>query len=234
MAVYVTSDLHGFSLPKFKQLLKVIGFTYSDWLYIIGDVIDRNNDGGVEMLLWLLEQPNVELLLGNHEQMMLACSWAFRKITDEEIAGLSTKKLDNLNVWMSNGAGPTIESLKGILKTSPDTIDDILDYLNDAPICEGVEVNGKSFILCHGGFKNFDKNKKLSEYTKKEILWNRPNIEDRYFDDITTILGHTPTVLYSGKRKAFHTDTWIDIDVGAGSGYPPMFLRLDDMKEFYF
>ena len=100
MAIYVTSDIHGFSLPKFKQLLKVIDFSYSDWLYILGDVIDGNNDGGVSMLLWLLEQPNVQLIMGNHEQMMLACSWAFNKITDEEIAKISQKKLDNLVVHL--------------------------------------------------------------------------------------------------------------------------------------
>lgn len=29
------------------------------------------------------------------------------------------------------------------------------------------------------------------------------------------------------------TDTWINIDVGCGWGYPPLLLRLDDMKEFY-
>ena len=170
MAIYVTSDIHGFSLPKFKQLLKVIDFSYSDWLYILGDVIDGNNDGGVSMLLWLLEQPNVQLIMGNHEQMMLACSWAFNKITDEEIAKISQKKLDNLNIWMANGAGPTIKALKGLLHNSPEAIEDILDYLNDTPLFESVDVNGRSFLLCHGGLKNFDKNKKLSEYTKKEIL----------------------------------------------------------------
>jgi hypothetical protein len=29
------------------------------------------------------------------------------------------------------------------------------------------------------------------------------------------------------------TDTWINIDTGAGSGMAPMLLRLDDMQEFY-
>ena len=29
------------------------------------------------------------------------------------------------------------------------------------------------------------------------------------------------------------TDTWIDIDTGAGYGRAPMLLRLDDLKAFY-
>ena len=32
--------------------------------------------------------------------------------------------------------------------------------------------------------------------------------------------------------KIIKTETWIDIDVGAGFGRQPVLLRLDDMKEF--
>ena len=34
--------------------------------------------------------------------------------------------------------------------------------------------------------------------------------------------------------KIVRTDSWIDIDVGAGAGQHPALLRLDDMKEFYY
>ena len=234
MAVYVTSDLHGFSIEKFKQLLKVIGFSHNDWLYILGDVIDRNNDGGIGILLWLLEQPNVQLIRGNHEQMMLSCSWAFHQITDETLSNISANDIGNLNRWLANGATPTLSTIKHLLHTSPDAVEDIMAYLRDTPLCESVEVNGQSFLLCHSGFQNFDKNKRLSDYSETEILWNRPNKEDRYFDDILIIMGHTPTGYYGCRGKAFRTDTWIDIDIGCADGATPMFLRLDDMKEFYF
>ena len=45
-----------------KKLLEYVNF-YDDednWLYILGDVIDRNNNGGVDILKWLLFQPNVQ------------------------------------------------------------------------------------------------------------------------------------------------------------------------------
>ena len=48
--IYVISDLHGYPLEKFKTLLKKANFTDNDFLYILGDVIDRNGDAGVEML----------------------------------------------------------------------------------------------------------------------------------------------------------------------------------------
>lgn len=234
MAVYVTSDLHGFSIKKFKQLLKVIDFSHSDWLYILGDVIDRNNDGGIAILLWLLEQPNVQLIRGNHEQMMLSCSWVFSQITDEASSSMSVNDIENLDRWLANGAKPTLSAIKHLLHTSPESVEDIMAYLSDTPLCESVEVNGQSFLLCHSGFQNFDENKKILDYSDTELLWNRPDKEERYFDDVLTVIGHTPTSYYGCIGKAFRTDTWIDIDVGVSDGAAPMFLRLDDMKEIYF
>ena len=34
------------------------------------------------------------------------------------------------------------------------------------------------------------------------------------------------------KDTIIKTDTWMDIDMGAGFGEEPVLLRLDDMKEF--
>lgn len=47
---YVISDLHGYPLDKFKILLDQAGFSKNDELFILGDIVDRNGDGGVEML----------------------------------------------------------------------------------------------------------------------------------------------------------------------------------------
>jgi hypothetical protein len=38
---------------------------------------------------------------------------------------------------------------------------------------------------------------------------------------------------YKYAYKAIFTDTWINIDTGAAGGYPPMLLRLDDLKPIY-
>lgn len=90
---YVISDLHGYPLEKFQKLLHMAGFSDHDFLYILGDCIDRNGDGGVEMLCWLLEQPNIQLLLGNHEAMLLACEFVFDEITEESLNALTTEKM---------------------------------------------------------------------------------------------------------------------------------------------
>ena len=43
---YVISDLHGYPLEKFRMLLDKAGFCDDDELFILGDVVDRNGDGG--------------------------------------------------------------------------------------------------------------------------------------------------------------------------------------------
>ena len=101
---------------------------------------------------------------------------------------------------------------------------------------EALTVNDKNFVLIHSGLGSFQKDKKLSEYSSVGLLWNRHSLAQEYFDDVTVIFGHTPTVYYGEnfKGKAVKIKTWIDVDVGAGLGLNPMLLRLDDMKEFYF
>ena len=98
--IYVISDLHGYPLEKFKMLLEKAEFSADDFLYILGDVIDRNGDGGVEMLLWLMEQDNIELLLGNHEAMLLSCSFVFDDITDAALIRLQMKSFASLTFML--------------------------------------------------------------------------------------------------------------------------------------
>ena len=79
--IYVASDLHGYPLEKFEKLLENAGFSDDDFLYILGDVIDRG-DEGVEILKWLAFQDNAQLILGNHEAMMLACDFLFEEMNN--------------------------------------------------------------------------------------------------------------------------------------------------------
>ncbi len=229
--IYVTSDLHGYPLEKFKELLNKANFSNDDYCFVLGDVIDRGEDG-VKTLEWLMLQPNIELLLGNHEATLLSNLFLFTEVTDDSINKLNLEQLELYYTWMNNGGKPTVEQLR---QRPKDVIDGIIDYIKDAPLYETVNVNGKDFLLTHSALDNFDKAKPLTDYNEHDFLWYRPYLEDRYFDDIICIFGHTPTVLYGSeyRGKILKTETWIDIDTGASSGLPPALLRLDDMKEFY-
>lgn len=229
---YVISDLHGYHIEKLKMLLEKAGFGDNDFLYILGDVIDRNGDGGVGILQWLLGQPNVQLILGNHEAMLLSCDFVFDEITDESISAMSSEKIELLNNYMLNGGDVTLKNLRNLPR---ETQSDILDYLRDCPLYEAVSTDKNDFLLVHSGLDNFDKSKKIGDYSPDDLLWAWPELDDKYYDDIITVFGHTPTSCYGEKYrgKIIKTETWIDIDTGAADGKTePVLLRLDDMKEF--
>lgn len=235
MAIYVTSDLHGLELKKLKELLKKVKFNADDWLYILGDVVDRQNDGGVEILVWLLEQYNVQLILGNHEAMLLANEFVFNEITEDSIKNIDAEKLEFLNMYLSNGGDVTLKNLKILKASDNETFSSVFEYLKDCPVYETVSAGGNDFLLCHSGLDNFEKTKKLSQYSADDFIWAWPEITDEYYDDIITVFGHTPTGGF-GKEyngKILRTKTWIDVDIGGHFGNSPVLLRLDDLQEFY-
>ncbi len=229
--IYVISDLHGYPHGRFIQLLEKAGFGRDDFLYILGDVVDRNGDGGVEMLQWLMYQTNVQLILGNHEAMLLGNSFVFDEITEDSVNALTAEKIDMLTRYQLDGGDVT---LKAMQKLPKDTQQDILDYLRDCPLYETVSAGGRDFILVHSGLDNFVPEKRIEDYTAEELLWAWPELTDVYYKDVMTVFGHTPTVSFGDEYdgKLIKTDTWIDIDAGAGFGREPVLLRLDDMKEF--
>jgi fructose-1,6-bisphosphatase len=70
MAHYVMSDLHG-CYDKFIKMLSYIKFdSKQDVIYILGDVLDRGPDG-IKILQYCMEKPNIFLIMGNHEEMLL-------------------------------------------------------------------------------------------------------------------------------------------------------------------
>ena len=231
--IYVTSDLHG-HMDCLEKLLAHVNFCDGDWLYIIGDVIDRNQNGGVDILKWLLVQPNVQLIKGNHELMMLNNRWLFEEVTDDSIGELSADHLRLLNHWKRNGGEITMNAL---YKESKETIQDILEYIVDCPLYESVSVGGRNFLLVHGGLGNFEAGKKMSEYTTHDLVWTRPSLETVYdLDGVTLIIGHTPTRHYGEvfENRMVKTSSWWNIDTGAArSTGRPMLLCLDDLTEYY-
>lgn len=231
--LYVTSDLHG-HFDCLKKLLDHVHFGDDDWLYIIGDVIDRNQNGGVDILKWLLVQPNVQLIQGNHEQMLLSNRWLFQEINDDNIDSLNPTNMKLLNLWKRNGGEVTMKALS---KESKETRQDILEYLDDCPLYESVCVGDGNYLLVHGGLGNYEPDRRMSDYSPHDLVWTRPSLDTVYNpDEYIVIIGHTPTCFYSDRylNRMIKTESWWNIDTGAaGEDGRPMLLCLDTCKEYY-
>lgn len=237
--IYVMSDIHG-NGPKFDSVMKQINLQPDDTLYVLGDVIDRYPDG-IKILRKLIAMPNVKMLLGNHEHMMLEAIGREYNMKNPREANLS---LHNLRLWYNNGGNVTHSSLKHIRKTDRA---EIFEYLRSLPLNIDISVNGKAYKLVHAAPVESYKWLRERYASEREFaVWYRlRKYEPLNLNGATLIFGHTPTVYFQDDDilKIWHGDDRIGIDCGAGFpqltkyGDPDIgrlaCLRLDDMKEFY-
>ena len=227
---YVMSDLHGM-YDRFIAMLKKIDFSDSDELFIIGDIIDRG-ERPVDILEYVMDKPNITVLLGNHEVM--ARDFLRRltaEITDENTASFDNDFLVELAIYKHNGGIPTINRL---IALPPDKQQRVLDFIDSLYAYEAIDIGDSTFVLVHAGLGNFRKDKKISEYSLYELLELRPDYERQYFAAAFFLGIYSElTKLISGKWEIYHSHNNIVIDCGAAFGGRLACLRLEDMTEFY-
>ena len=238
---YVLADIHG-QTKLFQSILEQIQLREEDTLYVLGDVIDRH-PGGPDILRQLISMPNVRMLLGNHEYMMLNALDPFRftgnaRIEAETIIG-------NVENWYLNGGQITHRSLQRLPQYVQESL---FSYLRNLPLSYRIEVNGRSFELVHAAPPSlFERHRERYDSALQFSVWYRWKAEETTDDpDATVIFGHTPTILLGQRTDPltiYYGDHRIGIDCGAAyaedaylHGYPRgclACLRLNDMKEFY-
>ena len=203
---YVMSDLHGM-YDRFIAMLEKIDFSDSDELFIIGDIIDRG-ERPVDILEYVMDKPNITVLLGNHEVM--ARDFLRRltaEITDENTASFDNDFLVELAIYKHNGGIPTINRL---IALPPDKQQRVLDFIDSLYAYEAIDIGVSTFVLVHAGLGNFRKDKKISEYSLYELLELRPHpFTDRFlcllFISFIQQIGHIGNILlhrHMGKQDA--------------------------------
>lgn len=234
MATYVISDIHGM-YDKFMGLLEKICFSDEDTLYVLGDVIDRGPDP-IKTLFKIREMPNVIFMIGNHELMAYDClKLMMKEITDEALDALSPEMYDGLANWLIYNGGET--TLKAFQNLDNESRQEVIEIIGDGDLYEELTVNGQKYLLVHAGLGNFDPKKVMEDYSLAELLWDRPDYNVKYFDDVIVVTGHTPTQLIEecpNPGYIFKKNNHIAIDCGA---YHPTgrlaAICLDTGEEFY-
>ena len=111
IASFVVSDIHG-EYELFIRLLEEIHLKETDTLYVLGDILDRGPHP-IQIILKLMEMPNVVCLTGNHELMALEClEFLMQEITEISIKKVDEKMLENLVTWQYNGSKSTIDEFR--------------------------------------------------------------------------------------------------------------------------
>ena len=259
MATYVFSDVHGHAAPLARALVRTHP-TEDDAYYCLGDMIDRGPDplGVIELVRSL---PNVHVLMGNHEDLMMACM------------GAPDDPMNAMN-WGMNGGITTSEALAQV---SEEEADEIVEWVGGLPAFDYARVGGRDYLFVHAGINpalvgegpwgDAERiGELLSAQRCEDLMWIREDFWGSHTGLIgedgrgpIVVAGHTPTPYLdriSGDRGVSVrdeegrptmarlgadestggvADRW-DIDAGAagGSGFGRVLvLRLDDGEEFY-
>ncbi len=229
---YVISDIHG-CLDQFHELLEKIDFKEDDRLYVLGDMVDRG-EAPLEVLHEVVSMKNAIPLWGNHD---LLAYLNLRDIVFEEENGVERALVpeeEGFMLWFNDGGSATAKEFAELTEESRTMI---MDDFKALRVYEMIELNGKSFILTHADLGNFSPDKEISDYSLEELLFSRPDIGKRYFDDPDTFIvnGHTPTPLLNAEHEAkvLEENGHILIDCGCVYGGRLAAYRLDDGQKFY-
>ena len=207
---YVCADIHGL-WERYIQVYDHVG--PDDTLYILGDVIDRGADG-IKIIKDIMKRKNVELLIGNHEHMLLQA--------------LYKKNSAIFDLWCSVGNGGGITYT--MLINEPLWMQySILCYLIRRPLCVSVQIEDTLYVLTHSGPVKLGIGNQLKYYEANDqlrdmITWYSPYRNDTYIPfeaydlQYHYIIGHVP-VQKREKDTILTCDNITDIDCGCAMAH---------------
>ena len=224
--IYVMSDIHG-QTDKYRRLLRQIGLTAEDRLFILGDVVDRG-DGGIDALSDMMDRPNVTVLIGNHEWSM-ATLLGNQNALRAKLGQDRTEALYRL--WFDDGG---LATYRAYMRLDEATRRKVLDYIQDMHFIYELQVGDKQYFLSHT-LPPYSQDVPLVEPPADDFLHGAPDYHTRYLPDCTIVTGHTHTerIDPAYRGRIWQGNGHIAIDCGASRGGRLGCLCLDTMQEFY-
>lgn len=227
MSVYCFSDIHGnYNLwQQIKEFIKP-----EDKVYCLGDCTDRGLDG-LKILKEVYEHPQITLLKGNHEDMLV-------KAAEEGLEdGFPTYKAFDLLTW--NGGYQTY--LDWAAQPEADQRHWLKIIKNLPNYGAYTNINGITCHLSHAGF-DFPLRSYLEE---EDLLWDRNHfkVSSGKMGNHLIIHGHTPVDYVKSFLKEWKQEqavlwydnfTKVDIDCETYKTNSIVLLDLDTFEEHIF
>ena len=213
---YIIADIHG-CYEEYMELIQKIKLSEKDYLYILGDALDRGPEP-MKVILDILKRQKVTYIIGNHDYLFL---YFVRKLGLDlsNVENLSAEDITDFQVYLEDGGRTTIEAF---LKLSQDEKQKVCDFLENANVYDEVLVNDKKYVLVHAGICNFKEETSLDEYDVLDFICERTDYSRRYYQDNNTcvITGHTPTMSINAdfSSQVFIGNGHIAIDCGCVYG----------------
>jgi serine/threonine protein phosphatase 1 len=229
--IYLTSDIHG-CFREFKKILKYLNFGPEDFLYIIGDVVDRGKEP-LPLLQYVMAQPNMELLMGNHEQGFL---W------NVDVNTSSLSDADVRRYWLLHGGRETYTQYMALPEAEQRAV---VNYLRERPM---YKIIGKNILVHAGVFTEGIEYHSLEELMKQQqsfkMLWEAKafygyplTLND---PEARVFFGHTFSLIIRSDRgePLDSTEIWRDenrigLDCGYAFGGKIAVYCLDDDSVYY-
>jgi len=205
---WVIPDIHGCAKTLQALVEDLIQPSKHDWLYFLGDYIDRGPSSKevIDYIVYLQkEQYNIRTLMGNHEDFLL-------KALEEEsnlksILGLKQKNRKK-EEWFYHGGTDTMKSFK--LANLKDFPVEYLEWMKNLEYY--IELD--NFFLVHAGF-NFKLENPFED--KSSMLWIREyDIDNEKTGNKRIVHGHVPVSLeFIDMSINNNTYRFIDLDNGS-------------------
>lgn len=258
MSTYVFSDVHGHR-AALERVLERISPASDDRFMCLGDLVDRGPDplGCIQIARSL---PNNIVLMGNHEELMLA---ALFSLADPEAPQATEASIN----WACNGGAVTSEALAAL---DDDEAGEFIEWAAGLPRWATCTIDEQDFLFVHAGVDLSRpqpprwETGSLKAYAAAQALDSLVWVREEFWAPLhglqspegrgpIVVAGHTPTPYLStiaqkldrepiddaGRarmvRAGAEADRWaIDCAAAAGAGLGQVLvLRLDDGAEFY-
>ena len=166
---FAIGDIHGCIKTFRAMLFKKLMIRKEDYIYLVGDYIDRGPDSKavLDLMMYLIDNGyNLLPVRGNHEEMFL-------DYFD-----------DKQSSWMYNGADATLKSFR---QGGPAHIDEkYKEFVKSMPYYYETE----GFIITHAGINSHEDDPLNDTYS---MLWTRDDyVNPRKTNYRKVVAGHTP------------------------------------------